>query len=69
MSILQNTKDSRQVLEKRMGLNQKDASTSSRDKIRLKMFSWFLENKKEIANIINENKDVIINWINYVVKY
>lgn len=89
--MLQNTEDTRAALSKKTSdfvqAAKVDVSEKARDKIRIQMISWLLENKKghtflsfpnsnnnngeslEAINLINENKQIILSWINYVVLF
>lgn len=73
MSMLMNNEDSRVALKDSNGkggefvqAQKMDVSERARDKIRVQMVSWLLENKKDAINKLTENQQIIIAWIDYV---
>ena len=72
MSMLMNNEDSRAALRdggkggEFVQAQKMDVSERARDKIRVQMVSWLLENRKDAVNKLTENQQIIIAWIDYV---
>ena len=71
MSMLLETKDNRlpQIKGKSEFIQAEkvDVSDKAKEKIRMQMVNWLMENKKEEINKINDQHSLLIAWIDYYV--
>ncbi|CAD8150254.1 unnamed protein product [Paramecium pentaurelia] len=72
ISVLKNNEQCRSYLHKKykdqIYTGASEFSDKSKDKLRLQMVKWLIDNKKEVVCALNENKQNILEWVQCVEK-